>query len=160
MRVIGVVYVVAALLLAGASGAQDHGALEHRGASVMGFDQGQTVHHFSLFRDGGAIDVVVKDPGDTKNLDAIRAHLPHIAVMFGEGDFDAPMVVHDSKNVPGTAVMATRKRHIRYDYVQIPNGGRVNIVTTDREAVEAVHEFLRFQIHEHTTGDSTIIRTR
>ena len=54
---------------------------------VMGFDQARTTHHFLLFDDGGAIDVGVKEPGDTKNRDAIRSHLPHIAMMFGEGDF-------------------------------------------------------------------------
>ena len=60
------------------------------------------MHHFLLFQDGGAIDVTVKDPSDTKNLDAIRSHLPHIAAMFSSGNFDAPMLVHDSANVPGT----------------------------------------------------------
>jgi hypothetical protein len=46
-----------------------------------------------------AIDVSVNDPADTKNRDAIRSHLPHITMMFGSGDFDAPMLVHDSKTV-------------------------------------------------------------
>ena len=61
----------------------------------MGFDQSRTTHHFLLFTDGGSIDVSVNDPADTTNRDAIRAHLPHIAVMFEEGRFDAPMLVHD-----------------------------------------------------------------
>ena len=30
----------------------------------MGFDQQRTAHHFLLFKDGGAIDVSVKDAGD------------------------------------------------------------------------------------------------
>ena len=88
--------------------AQDHAAM------VMGFDQKRTAHHFLLFSDGGAIDVSVNDPADTKNRDAIRSHLPHIATMFGAGNFDAPMLVHDSANVPGTNVMTERKAAIRY----------------------------------------------
>jgi hypothetical protein len=161
MRSIDMLCVSAVLLLTGTPGVhQDHSGPEHRGASVMGFDQARTTHHFSLFKDGGAIDVVVKDPGDTRNLDAIRSHLPHIAAMFAEGNFDAPMLVHDSKNVPGTAVMASRKDRIRYEYAEIPNGGRVNIVTQDVAALEAVHKFLEFQIEEHKTGDPTEIRTR
>ena len=32
----------------------------------MGFDQARTTHHFLLFTDGGAIDVSVNDPVDTK----------------------------------------------------------------------------------------------
>jgi len=135
---------------------------EHHGQGdlVMGFDQVRTTHHFLLFNDGGAIDVGIRESADTKNRDAIRSHLPHIAMMFGEGNFEAPMLVHDSKNVPGTKVMTERKNVIRYQYVETATGGRVNIVTSDPDALAAVHTFLKFQIAEHKTGDPTIVRTR
>ena len=94
---------------------QDHHG--SKAATVMGFDQERTTHHFFLYDDGGAVDVSVKDTGDTKNREAIRSHLPHIATMFGAGNFDAPMLVHDSAHVPGTKVMAARKAWIRYQYV-------------------------------------------
>ena len=81
-------------------------------------------------------------------------------MMFGEGNFDAPMLVHDSKNVPGTKAMTERKGAIRYQYVETANGGRVNIVTSDPDALAAVHQFLKFQIAEHKTGDPTTVRTR
>ena len=123
------------------------------GAAVMGFDQEKTAHHFYLHDDGGTIDVSVKDAADTQNRGAIRTHLPHIAGMFGRGDFEAPMLVHDSRDVPGTAVLATLKQRIAYTYVETPAGGRVDIVTTDPAALAAVHEFLRYQIREHHTGD-------
>jgi hypothetical protein len=140
---------------------QDHHApMDKRGATVMGFDQVMTTHHFELFTDGGAIDVSVKNSSDTTNLDAIRSHLPHIAMMFGAGNFEAPMLVHDSKDVPGTRTMATRKATIRYQYVETPAGGRVDIVTTDQESLSGVHDFLRFQIADHRTGDSTTVRKR
>jgi hypothetical protein len=140
---------------------QDHHAsTDKRGAMVMGFDQEATAHHFLLFPDGGAIDVTVKDSSDARNRDAIRSHLPHIAMMFGEGNFEAPMLVHDSKNVPGTVVMTARKNVIRYQFVQTPNGGRVNIVTTDADALAAVHAFLKFQIADHKTGDPLTVRSR
>jgi hypothetical protein len=141
----------------GASLHQHHGS---HAAAVMGFDQDATTHHFFLFRDGGAIDVGVKDPGDAANRKAIRSHLPHIAVMFGEGNFDAPMLVHDSANVPGTQVMASRKDALRYRYVETASGGRVEIFTTDRAALDAVHAFLTFQITEHKTGDTTAVVAR
>lgn len=140
---------------------QDHHAsTDQRGAMVMGFDQTRTRHHFLLFSDGGAIDVTANDPADTKNREAIRSHLPHIAVMFGEGNFDAPMLVHDSNNVPGTTVMAKLKDRIRYTYIETRAGGRLNIGTADSHALEAVHEFLTFQIKEHKTGDSLAVRSR
>ena len=137
-----------------------HGSSDQRGAMVMGFDQATTTHHFLLFNDGGAIEVSVNDSADTKNRDAIRSHLPHMAMMFGKGDFDAPMLVHDSKSVPGTKAMAERSGAIRYRYVETANGARVDIVTADRSALAALHQFLAFQIAEHKTGDPTTVRTR
>lgn len=147
-----------AVAAVGFAPAQDAG--HARAATVMGFDQQATTHHFHLYDDGGAIEVSVNDPGDAKDRDAIRSHLPHIAMMFGSGNFDAPMLVHDSTHVPGTAVMAERRDHIRYTYVETSNGGRVEIVTSDPQALAAVHAFLTYQIVEHKTGDITTMSKR
>jgi len=127
--------------------------LDARGKQVMGFDQQKTTHHFLLYEDGGAIDVSVKDAANTTDRDAIRSHLPHIAHLFGAGDFEAPMLVHDKKDVPGTKDLARLKDKIKYTYVETPAGGRVDIVTTDPDAIAAVHAFLKFQIDDHKTGD-------
>ena len=142
------------------AGQDHHGSSDQRRAMVMGFDQARTTHHFLLFNDGGAIEVSVNDAADTRNRDAIRSHLPHIAMMFGEGNFDAPMLVHDSKKVPGTKAMAEHKDAIRYQYAETAKGGRVDIVTSDPAALAAVHQFLTFQIAEHKTGDPTTVRAR
>jgi hypothetical protein len=56
--------------------------------------------------------------------------------------------------------MAAKKSLIRYQYAETTTGGRVDIVTTDPEALAAVHAFLTFQIADHKTGDSTSVRTR
>ena len=137
-----------------------HRSMNDRGAMVMGFDQEKTAHHFYLYDDGGAIDIAVTDSSDVKNREAIRSHLPHITMMFGSGDFNAPMLVHDSASVPGTAVLAERRNAVRYAYVETPGGGRVNIVTKDGKALAAVHDFLRYQIKEHHTGDSGTVTRR
>lgn len=142
------------------AGQDQHRAMNERGAIVMGFDQDKTVHHFYLYADGGAIDIAVTDASDTPNRDAIRAHLPHIATMFGSGNFDPPMLVHDSKSVPGTAALKAHSDAVTYTYVETPGGGRVNIVTADPAALKALHEFLRYQIVEHQTKDPTAITQR
>ena len=134
-------------------------AFQDRGAHVMGFDQDKTVHHFRLHPDGGAVDISVKDGADTVNRDAIRSHLPHIAQMFGEGNFDAPMLIHQTE-VPGTDRMAALKSRIRFVYVETRRGGRLDIFTTDVDALAAVHAFLRFQIADHRTGDTTAVTKR
>jgi hypothetical protein len=163
MRIVPALCILGSLALLPASlvAQQDHHTpADRRAERVMGFDQQQTTHHFWLFKDGGAIDISVKDGADTTNRAAIRSHLPHIAVMFGQGQFDAPMLVHDSRNVPGAQVMAARSAAIRYEYEDTPNGGRVTIVTSDLAALEGIHAFLRYQIAEHKTGDPTTVRPR
>lgn len=134
--------------------------MNQRGAMAMGFDQEKSTHHFFLYEDGGAIDVSVNDAADLTNRDAIRSHLPHIAMMFGLGNFDAPMMVHDSKNVPGTAELTRLKDKVKYTYVESAKGGRVDIVTTDPAALNAVHAFMKFQISDHKTGDSLVVKKR
>lgn len=140
--------------------AQDpHAQMNHRGAMVMGFDQDKTTHHFFLYEDGGAIDVSVKDAADRTNLDAIRAHLPHLVVMFGEGNFEAPMMVH-GVSVPGTPEMKKVKDAITWKYEETVKGGRVNITTANPDALKAIHVFLRYQITDHKTGDSLDVTKR
>jgi hypothetical protein len=112
-----------------------------------------------LHPDGGAVDIAVKDAGDATNRDAIRAHLPHIARMFADGNFEAPMLIHE-KEVPGTTRMTALKNRIRYAYVETPGGGRLDIFTTDAGALAAVHQFMRFQIADHRTGDTTAVTKR
>jgi hypothetical protein len=134
-------------------------SMADRGAMVMGFDQSKTTHHFHLYKDGGSIEVTVNDPKDDANRDAIRSHLPHIAQMFSGGNFDAPMEVH-AQHVPGTSELAALKSRLSYKYVETPKGGRVDIVTTDEAAIKAVHDFLKFQIADHKTGDSMAVTKR
>ncbi len=149
----------AAAVLVAQTPSNPHAQMSARGAQAMGFDQDKTAHHFYLFPDGGAIDVSVRDAADKTNLDAIRTHLPHITTMFGAGNFETPMLVHGT-DVPGTAEMSSRKDRISYTYVQTTKGGRVDIMTSDPAAVEAVHAFLRFQITDHRTGDSLQVHPR
>jgi hypothetical protein len=128
-----------------------------RGAQAMGFDQERTVHHFLLYEDGGVIDVAVKEASDHANLHAVREHLQQIAGLFKAGDFGKPAVTH-AQQVPGTADMTRLKDRITYQYEETPLGGRVRIVTRDAAALAAVHAFLHFQIEDHQTEDSGVVR--
>jgi len=119
---------------------------------VMGFDLAKTTHHFRLTDTGGRIEVTVKDESDGASLAQIRMHLQHIAAEFADGRFDAPFATH-GEVPPGVPAMQARKAAIAYRYEELKGGGRVVIVTTDRAALAAVHDFLRYQIKEHKTGD-------
>jgi hypothetical protein len=128
-------------------------AVNERGARAMGFSQTATTHHFILTRDGGFIQVEVKDANDAGNLSSIRQHLAHIARMFSEGNFSTPMLVHD-REPEGVTAMRRLKAGIKYDFEETKRGARVRITTNDADALAAVHTFLRFQIKDHQTGDA------
>jgi hypothetical protein len=51
-----------------------------------------------------------------------------------------------------------KKAEVTYRFETIDRGGVVRITTKDAEALKAVHEFLRFQIADHRTGDSTQVQ--
>ena len=138
----------------------DHAAgVDDRGDKGMGFSHMKTTHHFRIGIDGGAIEVTANDANDQTSRDQIRGHLAHIATMFGQGNFDIPMFVHDQKP-PGADVMERMKSSIVYKYEEMETGGRVRITTADPQALRAVHDFLRFQIKEHRTGDPMEVATK
>jgi hypothetical protein len=139
-------------------GSDHHASVDERSDHVMGFDHSKTNHHFLLSATGGSIEVSANDPKDTESRDAIRTHLEHVAGMFAEGNFEAPMLIHD-RVPPGVPAMRDRKSQIEWKYEETPDGGRVRITTKDAKALAAIHEFLRFQIEDHRTDDPTEVST-
>jgi hypothetical protein len=131
-----------------------HDGVTSRGDHAMGFSHETTTHHFRLYKSGGAIDVAANDPKDSATRDEIRMHLSHIAKRFAAGDFDIPVFIHDT-TPPGATTMAKLRDKIRYVYGQTPAGAEIQISTVNREALQAIHAFLRFQIADHQTGDTS-----
>jgi hypothetical protein len=131
---------------------EGHSEMNERGAQAMGFSQSKTTHHFLLKQDGGSIEVETNDPLDQASRDQIRQHLAQIAQMFAEGNFDAPMFIH-AQTPPGVPTMKRLTSEIKYEFEKTGRGGRVRLRTSNGEALAAIHEFLRFQIKEHHTGD-------
>jgi hypothetical protein len=136
-----------------ANGESHAAVVEKHGDQAMGFSHEATTHHFRLLKDGGAIEAAANDPKDEGSVSAIRSHLSDIAKSFAEGNFSTPMFIHDGIP-PGTTAMKLLKDKIRYRYEELPLGGRLRIEATDPLALAAIHDFLRFQITEHHTGDS------
>ena len=128
--------------------------VEEHGDEAMGFPHDKTTHHFRLSPEGGAIEVTVDDAKDTGDLQAIRMHLRHVVLMFSNGDFSIPMIIH-SQTPPGAAEMKDRRADITYRLEELPTGGRVRIETANHDALNAIHDFLIFQIQDHHTGDPT-----
>ncbi|HEX6039461.1 hypothetical protein [Longimicrobium sp.] len=125
-------------------------ALQARGRVHMGVDQYTSTHRFDALPNGGRIELQ-RDTDDAVDVATIRAHLRGIADAFAAGDFNTPAAVH-MREVPGAAVMAARRAHIRYAYRDLPRGGEVRIVTADAEALAAIHAFMAFQRGDHRAG--------
>ena len=126
--------------------------LKERGKAAMGFDQDRTTHHFRLSETGGGIEVVTNDPADVEGRDQIRIHLRGIAADFANGNFAKPFMTH-GEMPPGVKTMQARRNTLSFTYEDKPDGGMVRITTHDGKTTKAVHDFLRYQIHEHVTGD-------
>ena len=133
-----------------------HQEVNRHGDMAMGFSHMKTTHHFRLSASGGSIEVQANDPNDTASRDQIQQHLKQLPKSFKAGNFSAPMETH-GRVPPGGPTMQELKSEINYKYVRTDRGGKVLITTADPKAVEAVHEFLRFQIQDHQTGDPVTV---
>jgi hypothetical protein len=133
-----------------------HEAMMGRGETGMGFSRLKTAHHFFLKSDGGVIAVSVNDARDTLTRAQIRMHLSHIAHAFSDGNFEIPMFVHDQ--VPaGVPAMRRLSKDIHYRFNETDAGGQVILSSGSAEAVQAIHDFLVFQIGEHDTHDALVV---
>jgi hypothetical protein len=145
---------LALLLFAADDHAAHHAGVDHRGDHGMGFSHEKTTHHFGLTRTGGFISADAKSAEDAASRDAIRGHFRHIAASFKKGNFELPMFIH-GRAPPGVPELKRLASRIEYSVEETPTGARVVIRTTDSRALAALHRFLKFQIEDHRTGDST-----
>ncbi len=145
------------LVLASPAAAQNpnphhaHG-VDQRGDHAMGFSHLSTTHHFLLREEGGVVSVTVKDPADVDSIQKIRHHLQMIAAAFAEGDFSKPAFIHD-QTPPGVETMKRLAGQIEYRCVETELGADLHMSSKNVEAIGAIHDFLRFQITDHRTGD-------
>jgi hypothetical protein len=66
------------------------------------------------------------------------------------------MLIH-GQVPPGVPVLRELKGDVKYKFEKLDHGGRVRISTKNADALRAVHEFLRFQISDHQTGDAPTV---
>ena len=153
------VYVIAGTCLASALAAQEKpvtkatgsdsafAALQARGQHAMGVDQQTSTHRFDSLHDGGRVELQ-RDVPDSAGVAQIRAHMREIAAAFTAGDFSTPAFVH-AQRVPGTDVMAAKRGVITYEVRDLPLGAELLMRTSDRDAINAIHEFMAFQRADH-----------
>jgi hypothetical protein len=97
------------------------------------------------------------DPADQVTRDEIQKHLQEIAAAFGRGEFEKPLMTH-GEVPPGVSGMQRHKDEITYTYERLERGGLVRIATSNADALDAIHDFLQYQIREHVTGDPMTVQ--
>lgn len=128
--------------------------MQKRGQMAMGVDQYASRHKFDITADGGRIELQ-RDKQDSLGVAQIRAHMKLIQHAFEAGDFSTPAFVH-MRDMPGTALMSTKRDAIKYVYGDLPLGAEVRISTKDPSALAAIREFLNAQRSDHHAGGMTM----
>jgi len=54
--------------------------------------------------------------------------------------------------------MTSQKDQLHWALSKTPRGARLTVTADNKLALDAVHEFLRFQIEDHQTGDCPMVR--
>jgi predicted restriction endonuclease len=120
-----------------------------RGTHVMPFDHKQTQHIFNKTETGGVQQVIVKDPGNSKQIELIRQHLTNISGEFSHGDFSDPEKIH-GKDMPGLAALRTAKPgQLHVQYKELPDGAEITYSADDKTLVTAIHQWFDAQLADH-----------
>jgi hypothetical protein len=132
----------------GTAGDDRQGAVDERGAEVMGFDLDATTHRFSARADGLDQEVVVDDPADREQVALIRAHLAEERRRFAAGDFDDPAAIH-GEDMPGLADLRAGAAEIEVVHEELPDGAALRYRTRNARLVDALHRWGDAQVADH-----------
>jgi hypothetical protein len=119
-----------------------------RGNVAMGFNQNKIAHQFIATPVGGEIIVTALNDSDVETINQIKIHILEIQKEFSQGDFVRPFFIH-AQEVPGTKVMLQKKDLIKYDKLEMKNGSSLILTTNDRQLIDAINHFMKFQARQH-----------
>ncbi len=112
--------------------------------------------HFKLLADGGYSQLEAQSPADTAAPAFIRTQIQTQVTKFSAGEFGLAGLSPDLIP-PGLRQMEKLRTSITFKYQETPRGGRLLFISTDPAAIQAIHDFLRFEIESNRTGDPTTI---
>ncbi len=124
-----------------------------RFSKAMGTDVNKVVQHYYLVKNGGVIEFTAKDPNDTVSIAAIQKYLDLQRDQLEKGKVDVDADVH-GKIPDGLLVVKRMRGEITFYTVKSDNGAVLRMFSVNEQARQAIHEFMKFQITEHKTGDS------
>ena len=118
-----------------------------RGASVMPFDLERTTHIFEKL-DSGGLQQVLSDDLDADQIGLIQSHLSEEALLFSQGDFHDPEMIHGHA-MPGLHDLMMGYEKIDIEYAALENGGQITYVTQDDAMIDAIHKWFDAQLSDH-----------
>ena len=120
---------------------------------VVPYDKKETLETFSKTVHGGVQHVVVKSPGNKKQIQLIQDYLSKMALDFRKGDFSIPERIHGT-DMPGLAQMKKAETDdILYEYKALPDGAQIHYTTEWPLDVQAIHEFFDAQTKSHGSDE-------
>jgi len=127
-----------------------------RFSKVLGTDVDKVVQHYYLVKMGGVIELTAKDPNDTATITALRKYLEAQKALYEKGKNDSDAEVH-GKIPDGLATMKKMRNDITFYSTETDSGAVLRMFSVNDQARQAVHDFMKFQISEHKTGDSPTV---
>ena len=118
------------------------------GSHVMPFELEQTTHIFLMTEDGGVQQVIANDPNDSTQVELIRQHIQHEAMLFGAGNFSDPMTLHGS-DMPGVKELTAGAANLKVEYAELPDGAQITFTTQDISLITAIHRWFGAQLSDH-----------
>ena len=125
-----------------------------RVTKVSGFDNERVNRHFYVLKNGGAVEITVKDPNDEATIKAIQAHLKKESDLWTKGNFETLTTVY-GRPPEGAAQLKKLRDEVTYAVVAEENGAVIRMFTVNQSAKSAIHDYLKFQIDQLKTGDPT-----
>jgi hypothetical protein len=125
-----------------------------RVSRVSGFDSERVNRHFYVLKNGGAVEVTVKDPSDESTIKAIQAHLKKESDLWTKGNFDTVTAAY-GRAPEGALQLKKLRDNVTFAVVQEENGAVIRMLTVNPQAKSAIHDYLKFQIDQLKTGDPT-----
>ncbi len=122
-------------------------------ARVVGVIPDSIVLHYYLVKNGGVIEITTKQPDDTATANAIMKYLESQKDLFDKGKNDSDNDVHGQMPA-GLLTMKKLKNDITFNAVRQDNGGVLRIFSVNEQARQAIHDYMKYEIAAHATGDS------
>ena len=129
-------------------------AFLNRVTKVTGFDSERVVRHFYLLKNGGAIEVVAKDPKDETTVKAVQTYLKKESDSWTKGNFENVNAMY-GKLPEGTPELKKLRDSVTFAAVPEESGGVLRLLTVNPQAKSAIHEYLKYQIDQFKSGDPT-----